>query len=391
MADATELSSRRVVPVLRNLPAITRYKLRKLLKYALVTAVVGSVLMLFGNYAGWKLFSAWALLGVWTGILEEFLFGRRFRALAIPLQFIGKALAVNVFTVTLVTLAWLASRGHEMPVADRLHWPLEDVVAAMGIYRFALQVVVVTSASILVVQVEEFMGRRFFLGFLLGWYDKPRVGERVMLSIDLVGSSALNERLGDMLYFRFLNTTHSLMTEAVLRHDAEIHKYVGDEVIFTWTIQTGTRHNNCLDLFFDIQERLEAHRPLMLREFGAMPQFRGGLHGGRVITAQIGHIKRAIDFSGDVMNTTSRVQSVAKNQHVDLMMTQELLDRMPDADEHYRFGPPELMRVKGGKRHLVVRSVQRKGRAAQPVTMIPADEGSAVLRDRSPLPSLGTA
>lgn len=62
------------------------------------------------------------------------------------------------------------------------------------IYRFALQVVVVTSVAILVVQVEEFMGRRFFMGFLLGWYDKPREAERVVLSIDLVGSSALNER-----------------------------------------------------------------------------------------------------------------------------------------------------------------------------------------------------
>ena len=251
MAGVRGLSSRRI-PILKQLPAITRYKLRKLLKYAMVTATVGSVLMLFGGYAGWKLFAAWALLGVWTGILEEFLFGRRFRALAIPLQFIGKALAVNLFTLTLGALAWLASRGHDLPAAERLHWPLEDVVAAMGIYRFALQVMVVTSASILVVQVEEFMGRRFFLGFLLGWYDKPRVGERVVLSIDLVGSSALNERLGDMLYFRFLNTTHSLMTEAVLRHEAEIHKYVGDEVIFTWTMQAGTRNNNCLNLFFDI-------------------------------------------------------------------------------------------------------------------------------------------
>lgn len=358
MAGVRGLSSRRI-PILKQLPAITRYKLRKLLKYAMVTATVGSVLMLFGGYAGWKLFAAWALLGVWTGILEEFLFGRRFRALAIPLQFIGKALAVNLFTLTLGALAWLASRGHDLPAAERLHWPLEDVVAAMGIYRFALQVMVVTSASILVVQVEEFMGRRFFLGFLLGWYDKPRVGERVVLSIDLVGSSALNERLGDMLYFRFLNTTHSLMTEAVLRHEAEIHKYVGDEVIFTWTMQAGTRNNNCLNLFFDIQERLEAHRPVMMREFGAVPLFRGGLHGGRVITAQIGHIKRAIDLSGDVMNTTSRVQTLAKLQHADLMVTQQLLDRMPTAEDHFRFGEPEPMRIKGGKRHLMVRTVQQ--------------------------------
>ncbi|HMN06011.1 MAG TPA: adenylate/guanylate cyclase domain-containing protein [Flavobacteriales bacterium] len=345
---------------MKRISAITRYKLRKLLKYALVTATVGSVLMLFGGRAAMKLFWAWAALGIWTGVLEEFLFRRRFRSLAIPLQYIGKALAVNLFTVALLAIAWLASRGFTIPLEGVVPLPLVDLILAVGIYRFAGQVVVITTVAILVVQVEEFMGRRFFLGFLLGWYDKPREDERVVLSMDLVGSSALNERLGDMLYFRFLKATHSLMTDAVLRHDAEIHKYVGDEVIFTWTMRTGTQHANCLALFFDIQERLEAHRPRLMREFGAAPKFRGGLHGGRVIVAQVGHIKRAIDFSGDVMNTTSRVQSMAKNLKADLMITQDLLDKMPDAAAQYDFGPPVPMRVKGGKRLMTVRTVERK-------------------------------
>ncbi len=349
---------------MKRVSAITRYKLRKLLKYALVTALVGTVLMLFGGEPALKLFWAWALLGMWTGILEEFLFGRRFRALAAPLQFIGKALAVNLFTIALLGIAWLASRGFTLPLAGMDRLALVDMINEVGIYRFAVQVVFITSVSILIVQVEEFIGRRFFLGFVLGWYDKPRVQERVVLSMDLVGSSALNERLGDMKYFRFLKTTHSLMTDAVLRHDAEIHKYVGDEVIFTWTMKAGVQNANCIAMFFDIQERLEAHRARMMRDFGAAPVFRGGLHGGRVIVAQVGHIKRVIDFSGDVMNTTSRAQSMAKNLKVELMVTQELLDRIPDVEEHYTIGQAVPMRVKGGKRLLTVRPVGRKGAPA---------------------------
>jgi adenylate cyclase len=345
---------------LKRISAITRYKLRKLLKYALVTATVGAVLTLFGGTMNGPILLGWIFLGTWTGILEEFLFGRRFRSLAVPLQFIGKALAVNLFTIALIGIALLASRGHSFPFVRGVWQPFGEVVDAIGTYRFALQVVVITSVAILVVQVEEFMGRRFFMGFLLGWYDKPREAERVVLSIDLVGSSALNERLGDMLYFRFLNTTHSLMTDAVLRHDAEIHKYVGDEVIFTWNMRTGIHHHNCLQLFFDIRERLEMHRQEMMREFGVAPEFRGGLHGGRVITAQVGHIKRAIDLSGDVMNTVSRVQSMGKNMKADLMITQDLLDRMPDADAYFDLGEPVHLRVKGGKRQMTIRSVERK-------------------------------
>lgn len=51
--------------------------------------------------------------------------------------------------------------------------------------------------------------------------------------------------------------------------------------MFTWTMRDGTHNFNCLGLFFDIKERLEAHRQIMMREFGAAPEFRGGLHGAR--------------------------------------------------------------------------------------------------------------
>jgi adenylate cyclase len=347
---------------LKRISAITRYKLRKLLLYALVTAAVGVVLTLFSGHVGPSVVLGWGLVGAWTGVLEEFLFGRRFRSLAIPLQFIGKALGVNLFTIAILLLAIAADRGHSLPYGAEARLTTGWLFANDDLIRTGLQVFVVTSLAILIVQVEEFLGRRFFMGFLLGWYDKPRESERVVLSIDLVSSSALNERLGDMLYFRFLNYTHSLMTDAVLRHDAEIHKYVGDEVIFTWTMRAGLHNLNCLALYFDIKERLEAQRQEMLREFGAVPQFRGGLHGGRVITARVGHIKRAIDLSGDVMNTTSRVESMAKTLKADLMITQDLLDRMPTAEEHYKFGDEVEIQVKGGKRKMMVRTVERAPR-----------------------------
>ena len=102
-----------------HLSAITRYKLRKLLKYGLVTTAVGVVLMLFSGQHRLAFVGAWAILGVWTGVLEEFLFGRVFRLLAIPLQLLGKALAVNLLTIilTLVLLipflrsTWRDARG----------------------------------------------------------------------------------------------------------------------------------------------------------------------------------------------------------------------------------------------------------------------------------------
>ena len=342
------------------LTAITRYKLRKLLKYGVVTLVVAWVLTLFSGDKVEGLLVAWFLLGVWTGVLEEFLFGRRYRSLAIPLQFLGKVGAVNLLTIVFIVVAFLFDSEQRLPLAQNEPFSARQMMLMPQLYQLVLRVVVVTSIALLVVQVEELMGRRMFLGFLLGRYERPVAEERILLSIDLVGSTALNEKLGDLLYYRFLKTTHSLMTDAVLRNEAEIHKYVGDEVIFTWTMSGGIRHANCLDLYFDIMERIAANEAELRKEFGVVPAFRGALHGGRVITAQTGHIKRAIDFSGDVMNTLSRMLGLCKDLRADLLVSGELLARIPSAADRFTISAEQVLPVKGRKREVRAHIVSRR-------------------------------
>jgi adenylate cyclase len=342
-----------------SLTSITRYKLRKVLKYMVVTLVAAGVLTLFSGDAVRGNLAAWGLLGLWTGVLEEFLFGRRFRSLAIPLQYLGKVLAVNALTITLVALAFAFDRQQNLPLRSEGTFSAAEMLGMSAFYQLILRVVVVSSIAILVVQVEEIMGRRMFLGVLLGRYERPAAEERIMLTIDLVGSTSLAERLGDLRYFRFLNTTYSLMTDALLHNEGEILKYVGDEVIITWPMDVGLRGNNCLDLYFDITERLAAHAAEMQRDFGAVPQFRGALHGGRVIVAQIGHIKRAVDFSGDVMNTVSRMLGVCKEMKADLVISGDLLRRIPEPGVRFRFGAERVGAVKGRKREVRVHTVER--------------------------------
>lgn len=341
--------------------AITRYKLRKLLKYAVVAALVAWVLTLFsGENVSILVLSSWAFLGLWTGILEEFLFGRRFRSLAIPLQFLGKVLLVNLFTLFLILFALrLNSERFTMLVVDG-PYRMYEIFGMAQFYQLVLRVVVVTSIAILVVQVEEWMGRRMFMGFLLGRYERPKAEERVVLTMDLVGSTELAERMGDLRYYRFLNHTYSLMTDALLRNEADIHKYVGDEVIFTWPMRIGTRQANCMDLYFDIMERIALHAEEMKAEYGTVPRFRAAVHGGRVISAQVGHIKRAIDLSGDVMNSVSRMLGLAKTMKTDILISAELLQRMPDLGGRFTIGPEHLVPVKGKRREVRVHEFARR-------------------------------
>ncbi len=341
------------------LTAITRYKLRKVLKYAFVTMMVAWVLTLFSGDQVNALLGAWLLLGLWTGVLEEFFFGRRFRSLAIPLQFLGKVFLVNLLTIVLIAVAFLANSDRMLLLVTEEPYRVQEIFAMGQFYKLVLRVVVVTSIAILVVQLEELMGRRTFLGFLLGLYEKPKAEERIVLTLDLVNSTGLAERMGDLRYYRFLNVTYSLMTDAVLRNEADIHKYVGDEVIFTWPMRVGLRYENCLDLYFDIAQRIAEHADELNAEFGTVPQYRAALHGGRVISAQVGHIKRAIDFSGDVMNSVSRMLGLAKAMKVELLVSAEMLARIPKAQERFTIGEQSTVPVKGRRREVRVHAVER--------------------------------
>jgi adenylate cyclase len=48
------------------------------------------------------------------------------------------------------------------------------------------------------------------------------------------------------------------------------------------------------------------------REFGVAPRIRGSLHFGPVIVGEIGDVKRAIVFNGDVMNTAARLEELSR-------------------------------------------------------------------------------
>jgi adenylate cyclase len=111
-------------------------------------------------------------------------------------------------------------------------------------------------------------------------------------------------------------------------------------------------------------ERIQEHAEELKGEFGVVPHYRAAVHGGRVISAQVGHIKRAIDLSGDVMNSVSRMLGLAKEMKTDLLASAELLQRIPKAHERFTIGPQHTLPVKGRRREVRVHTVQRHAKAA---------------------------
>jgi adenylate cyclase len=165
----------------------------------------------------------------------------------------------------------------------------------------------------LVLGIANIVGPRAFLSFIVGRYHTPVEENRFVLFVDIAGSTGLAERLGGVGIHRFLDRTFRLLTIAVVDTRGEVLNYVGDEVIVTWPERGGAVDCRPLRCFVAMREELSRASSQFEREFGASPRIRGSLHFGPVIVGEIGDIKRAIVFNGDVMNTGARLEELSRN------------------------------------------------------------------------------
>ena len=65
-----------------------------------------------------------------------------------------------------------------------------------------------------------------------------------------------------------------------------------------------------------------------------VPAFKAGIHCGKVVVGEIGIIKRDISYSGDVMNTTSRIQFMCKELKSEMLISSEMLRSFPPVSKY---------------------------------------------------------
>ncbi len=100
-----------------------------------------------------------------------------------------------------------------------------------------------------------------------------------------------------------------------------------------WTLRNGVKNANCLRCCLAIQDHINSRAAFFQRDYGAVPEFRIGLHGGPVVAAQCGDIKQEIVFFGDIINTTARIEQYCKTAKRDLLISDELYNQLPASDD----------------------------------------------------------
>ena len=62
--------------------------------------------------------------------------------------------------------------------------------------------------------------------------------------------------------------------------------------------------------------------------FRIVPSFKAAFHVGKVTTGEIGVIKKEIIFTGDVLNTTARIQGLCNIYNVDIIISHQLMKKL---------------------------------------------------------------
>ena len=195
---------------------------------------------------------------------------------------------------------------------------LFGLLVALGVIAFLL----------FFVHLDRLLGPGVLAGYLMGRYHRPRQEDRIFMFLDLKGSTALAEAMEDQKYFGFLQRYFAVMSEPILETDAEIYQYVGDEIVLTWPLQRGLEDAACVRVFFLIERSIADLEDLFRSDFGVVPEFKAGVHAGSVVAAQIGELKSEVVYSGDVLNTTARIQAQCNRLGHRLLVSRALVEML---------------------------------------------------------------
>lgn len=217
-------------------------------------------------------------------------------------------------TMLVIRSAWLAAVILPIQYFAVGHW-IWGVPRPTDPGRFWAVTTYSVGASFLlnfVFQIAILVGPRTLLDLMRGAYHKPREEKRFVLFVDVVGSTAAAERLGNLGVHAYLERIFRLASGPVTDSLGEIHAYVGDEMIVTWLGRHGAIAARPLACFLAMRRVLADAAPRFLAEFGVAPTIRGSLHYGIVVAGEIGAAKRSIVFHGDVMNTAARLEEASR-------------------------------------------------------------------------------
>ena len=98
-----------------------------------------------------------------------------------------------------------------------------------------------------------------------------------------------------------------------------------------WDWRNALADDNIVATVDAIFYAVERERDAYLRDFGQIPEFRIGVHGGDVAISEQGDTKRAIGVYGATINIAARMEQTAKKLRVGCVFSAEVVNQLSDS------------------------------------------------------------
>jgi adenylate cyclase len=317
--------------------ATTRRKLAAVLMAMIIFACLGAVTTAaVGRPVEIGAFNA-VLIGAGIGLFEEFYVqgsrGNWMREMH-PLR------AIFIYILVVIVLYLIAPHVTHLVLGRLDDLPVVYRRLPYGITFFTTFSIV----GILMIRVAHFIGLRTLLDLMIGTYHRPVEERKVLLFLDINGSTALAERLGALTMRSFVRKFLSDVSQPIVDCGGEIYLYKGDGLIAVWNWADAVKADAILKVVDAMFAAVAKQRDVYQRLFGVVPGFRVGIHGGAVIVSEQGDAKRSIGIYGDAINIAARMEEAARAHDVRCVISEIVAQALADRS---RVRPIGAEQVKG--------------------------------------------
>ena len=157
----------------------------------------------------------------------------------------------------------------------------------------------------------------------------------VILFSDIRGYTSISEQLTAQQMVKQLNEYFQEMVNIVVQNRGRLDKFIGDAVMADWgSFVTGGTRTDCERVVRSALEMRVALERLNTRWVteGSRPLAIGiGINLGDVIVGNLGsEVKMEVSIIGDAVNLASRLESLTKEYHLDLLLGETVAAQVRD-------------------------------------------------------------
>lgn len=301
-------------------------------------------------------------IGLLVGTIETFFLNRLFEQKRFWVKIVSKVFIYILFFSLVILINYPIAASIELDISvfhssvwDKYYGFFFSITHLSTIIQLGFSLLF----SLLYFEISENLGQNVLLNFFTGKYHNPTSEKRVFMFLDMKSSTAIAEKLGHIDYFELLKSYYFNLSNAIIKNEGDVYQYIGDEIVISWKFKNGIRNNNCINCFFDMKLDLEKKKENYLAKYGVFPEFKAGIHFGEVTVGEIGALKKEIFFTGDVLNTTARLQSLCNAYNVDLLISYELSKHLSLTEDYSIINIKEQI-LKGKTKTIDLVTLKRK-------------------------------